>query len=98
MVMIMNKNGFIKELQSKLNYNEEQCIIINDIIEATYLLGKKNKTKMINDFIDKLGVSSSEANKIYEVSMNIILSEMKNKINGHLKVKIRKNKIKLSSN
>ena len=78
MVMIMNKNGFIKELQSKLNYNEEQCIIINEIIEATSLL--KNKTKMINDFIDKLGVSSSEANKIYEVSMNIILSEMKNKI------------------
>lgn len=39
----MNKKGFINTLQKELNYNEDKCIIINDILENTFLLGKKIK-------------------------------------------------------
>lgn len=80
MVMKMNKTEFIKELQKKLNYNEEKCIIINDILENNFLIGKKNKETMINEFITKLDVSDEEANKIYETAMNILSKEIKNKI------------------
>lgn len=35
---------------------------------------------MVSEFISKLSVSEDEANRIYEVVMNILSSEIKNKI------------------
>lgn len=43
MVIQMNKKGFILKLKEKLNYDEEKCIKINEILEDTFLIGKKNK-------------------------------------------------------
>lgn len=80
MVMRMNKTEFIKELSNKTGYNEEKCLQINNIIEDTFLIGKKNKEKMVNDFKNKLNINEEEANKIYETAMNIISSEIKNKL------------------
>lgn len=80
MVMKMNKTEFIKKLQEKLNYDEEKCVIINDILENTFLIGKKNKEIMINEFITKLEVTEIEANNIYETAMEILSKEVKNKI------------------
>lgn len=76
----MNKTEFIEKLQKELKYKKEQCVIINDIMEETSLFGKRSKDKMINDFISRLHVTNSEANRIYEVSMNIITTEIKNKL------------------
>lgn len=76
----MNKTEFIEKLQKELNYKKEQCVIINDIMEETSLFGKRSKDKMISDFISRLHVTNSEANRIYEVSMNIITTEIKNKV------------------
>lgn len=76
----MNKKGFTKELQRELNYDQEKCSIINDIIESTSLIGKKSKDKMINDLIIKLNITNTEANRIYKASMNIIKEEIRNKI------------------
>lgn len=80
MVMKMNKTDFIKELSNRTGYNEDRCLQINNIIEDTFLIGKKNKEKMINDFKNKLNIAEDEANKIYEIAMNIISSEIKNKL------------------
>lgn len=80
MVMKMNKTDFIKELSNKLGYNEEKCLQINNIIEDTFLIGKNNKEKMINDLKSKLNITEDEANKIYETAMNIISLEIKNKL------------------
>lgn len=80
MVMRMNKTEFIKELSNKTGYNEDMCLQINNIIEDTFLIGKKNKEKMVNDFKNKLNINEEEANKIYETAMNIISSEIKNKL------------------
>ena len=38
MTMEMNKKYFINELKKKLNYTEEQAIIINDILEDTFFI------------------------------------------------------------
>lgn len=85
MVMKMNKTDFIKELSNRTGYNEDRCLQINNIIEETFLIGKKNKEKMINDFENKLSINEDEANKIYEIAMNIISSEIKNKLKHPLK-------------
>lgn len=80
MVETMNKKGFVKELQKELNYDEEKCILINAIIENSSLFGKKSKEKIISDLMTQFDIENSEAEKIYEVSMNIITTEIKNKV------------------
>ena len=78
--MKMNKSEFIKELSKQTGYNEEKCIQINSIIEDTFIVGKKNKEKMIEKFKSGLNFDEIEANKLYEIVMNILGSEIKNKL------------------
>lgn len=80
MVKLMNKAGFIKELNKQLKYSENECTIINDILEDNFIFSKKNKDKIVSDFINKLGIEEDEANHIYEISMSIITNEIKYKI------------------
>ena len=80
MVMKVNKTEFIEELQNRLNYGEEKCIIINNILEDNFLIGKKNKEIMINGFIAKLDITDIEANNIYETAMNILSKGIKDKL------------------
>lgn len=76
----MNKNEFIKELSNKLGYEDEKCVIINSIMEDTFILGKKNKEKMIEKFKEQLNVNDEEANKIYETAMGIAGTGLKDKL------------------
>ena len=80
MVMKMNKAGFLKALGEKTNLNEEKCIILNDILESNFFIGKKNKEKIIIDIKEKLSLNENEADKLYEIAMSIIGYEIKNKI------------------
>ena len=76
----MNKTEFIKELVKKTGYDEEKCIHINHIIEDTFLIGKKNKEKIINQFQTELKLKNNDAEKLYEKIMDIIGKELKDKI------------------
>jgi hypothetical protein len=76
----MNKVEFIKELSCKLNCDIEYAYIISDLLENNFLLGKKNKKKLINHFISELDISLEEANNIYNVASSIIFREVKNKL------------------
>ena len=78
--MKMNKNEFIKELSKQTGYDEEKCNLINSIIEDTFIIGKKNKEKMIEKFESGLNFDEVEANKLYEIVMNILGTEIKNKL------------------
>ena len=80
MVKNMNKKEFIDEIKEKLNFEDEQCIKINNIIEDTFLIGKKNKEKMIKRFIEELNVSEDKANEIYNTAMEIVSSGIKDKL------------------
>lgn len=73
----MNKTDFINELQSRISYTQEQCIIINDVLEDHYVFRKKNKSKIIADLTDKLSISEEQAEYVYEQAMEIIHSEIK---------------------
>ena len=80
MVMIMNKRGFINKLKEKINYDEEKCIIINNVLEENFIIGKKNKVKITTQLEEKLNVTSEEAEKIYNIAMEIIGYEIKESI------------------
>ena len=76
----MNKKEFIEELSKQTGYDEEKCNLINSIIEDTFIIGKKNKEKMIEIFEKELNFDEIEANKLYEIVMNILGTEIKNKL------------------
>ena len=75
-----NKTALLVELKERLNCSENDCVIINNIVEETSLFGKKNKAKMINGFMDKLNVSEERADQIYNTFMDIFKSRVKWKI------------------
>lgn len=76
----MNKSEFIKELSKQTGYDGERCNTINSIVEDTFIIGKSNKEKMIEKFEKQINLNENEANKLYETVMEIIGSEIKNKL------------------
>lgn len=75
-----NKRALLVDLKERLGCTEEECLIINDIIEETSLFGKKNKAKMISGFMNQLNVSEERANEIYCTFMDIFKTRVKYKI------------------
>ena len=76
----MNKMGFIKELSKQTGYDEQKCILINDIIENYFIFGRKNKDKIIKDLQINASLNEDDAENIYDISMKIITGEIKNKL------------------
>lgn len=76
----MNKEKFIEELSKATGLGKDKCIIINDIIESHFIIGKKNKEKIISDITSKLNLETEQAENIYEAAMSIIGSGVKDKI------------------
>lgn len=76
----MNKEKFIKELENVTGLDNSKCVIVNDILENHFIIGKKNKEKMISDIKEQLDIPREEAEKIYEAAMSILASKLKDKI------------------
>lgn len=76
----MNKAGFIKTLSKELNCDLEYSRRINDLLEENFIIGKKNKEKTINLFINELNITKEEAEKIYEAASSVITSGIKERI------------------
>lgn len=76
----MNKKEVIKKLGEVTNLSEEKCIIINDILEEHFIIGKNNKEKIISDISEKLETTREESKNIYELAMSIIGSGIKDKL------------------
>lgn len=76
----MNKEKFIKELENVTGLDNGKCTIINDILENNFIVGKKNKEKIVSDVMEKLEITREEAEKIYESAMSILGSGIKDKL------------------
>jgi len=76
----MNKKEVIKKLGEVTNLSEEKCVIINDILEEHFIIGKNNKKKIISDISEKLKTTREESENIYESAMSIIGSGIKDKL------------------
>lgn len=83
----MNKKEFIRKLKEQINYSEEKCYIINEILESNFFLSKKSKNKIIEDLINQLDIDTEEANGIYNIAVKIINDEIKNKLRHPFKSK-----------
>lgn len=79
MVKKMNNQEFIRKLEEKTNYNEEKCVIINNVLENHFIVGRKNKQKIKNDFVTQLAVTEEEANKLYNICMELIVKGIEKK-------------------
>lgn len=73
----MNKAGFIKELQSRTDFTEEQCTVINSVLEDHFIFHKKNKPIVVADIAEKLSIDETQSDEVYEISMSIIRAEKK---------------------
>lgn len=76
----MNKKDVILKLKEKLNFDEDTCNKINDVVEEHFIIGKNNKEKMLNGFMEKLNISKEEADKIYNAVMDVFAGGLKDKI------------------
>lgn len=83
----MNKRDMINMLKEKTNYNEEKCIIINDILEDNFIIGRKNKDKIISQLIEKINVTLDEAEEIYNAAMEIVTVSVKDSVKYYFKSK-----------
>lgn len=81
----MNKKGFIEKLKDQTRLNDQECIIINDILESHFIIGKKNRIRIIGDLKEKLDINEVKANNIYNICMNIIGSSVKDKLKHHFR-------------
>lgn len=76
----MNKMGFIKELSKQTGYDEQKCILINNIIENYFIFGRKNKDKIIKDLQIKTSLNEDDAENVYDIGVKIITMEIKDKL------------------
>lgn len=76
----MNKEKFVKELEKVTGLDNEKCVMINNILESNFLIGKKNKEKIVSDIVEQLGFTTLDAEKIYESAMSIIGTGIKDKL------------------
>lgn len=80
MVMIMNKNKFIKTLAEKTKLTLSNAETVNNILENNFFISKKSKDKIIKEIVSKLNVSLLDATSIYNIAKEIINEEIKKKV------------------
>ena len=43
-----NKSAFISILQNRIKLSNDECLIVNDMLENNFVFGKRNKQKIIS--------------------------------------------------
>lgn len=76
----MNKTEFINELSKETGCTIEECVIINDVLESCFIVSKKSKTKIVDGIMSRLSFDEAKADEIYNTSMHIIASNVKDKL------------------
>ena len=76
----MNKSELIKKINNDTNYNLEECKKIVNIVENTFIFGKKNKKHIVSKLQEELNISENEGEKLYETMISTITTEIKSKL------------------
>ncbi len=83
----MNKTNFVDKLSKETGYSNDKCMIVNDVIESHFIIGKNNKEKILKDFEDRLNIERNEADDLYNKCIFILGTTVKNKIRHPFKSK-----------
>lgn len=83
----MNKSEFIKLLEEKSERNENDCLIVSEILERHFIIGKKNKEKIINELQEKLNLMEKDADDLYNTISEIITMGIKDTLKHPFKSK-----------
>lgn len=76
MEMKMSRESFVAKLQEKTGKTENGCGIIKGILDSHGIIGRKNKEKIIADFIKEFNFDKKDANDLYNDCMEIILKNI----------------------
>ncbi len=76
----MNKSELIKELSSRIGYNIEDTNKINNIFDDNFIIGKKNKEKIISKLMEVISIDEKEANRIYESFAELLKDGVLNRL------------------
>ncbi len=80
MVIAVNKKEFLHELSKQTNLTENETILVNDILEKHFFISRKNKDKIISEFVIQLDISLDKATEIYNICKKIVSNEIINKL------------------
>lgn len=75
MAMKMN-NDFVDKLIEKTNKSKEECIIISKVLQEHFIVGINNKEKIKKDFMEKLSITSVEADEICNICAELWLKRI----------------------
>lgn len=73
---LKNKKYVIEKLMEKTTYDESMCMVICDILESHFIIGKNNKEKIKESFIIKLSIDDKKADELYNTCAEIIVSSI----------------------
>ena len=66
-------NSIKEKLKELTNRSDEEIMIIDEILNNHFVVGKNNKEKIIADFEEKLKITYDEADELYNQCSEIIV-------------------------
>ena len=66
-------NSIKEKLKELTNRSEEEVVIIDEILNNHFIIGKNNKEKIVADFKEKLNITDEEADELYNQCSEIIV-------------------------
>ncbi len=76
----MNNKQVMKKVQDELKLDDKSLLIFSNIVNDIPVVGKSNKEKIIQEFIEQLKVDEIIAEHYYEVFSEIITTAIKDKL------------------
>ena len=72
-------NNIKEKLKELTKRSDEEIVIIDEILNNHFVVGKNNKEKIIADFKEKLKISDEEADNLYNQCAEVIVKGIFNR-------------------
>lgn len=66
-------NEIITKIMEVTGRTEAEAIKIDEVLNSHFIVGRKQKDKIMNDFCAALGITAEEADELYNQCMEIIV-------------------------
>lgn len=66
-------NEIITKIMEVTGRTEAEAMKIDEVLNSHFIVGRKQKDKIMNDFCAALGITAEEADELYNQCMEIIV-------------------------